>query len=223
MLSIQVGRPREVAVPTALARSGRTPKPWITAIYKEPVRGPIWLGREGLTGDSQVNRKYHGGPERALLVYAASHYPAWRAELDRPELAFGAFGENLTVEGLPLEDEIAVGDRLRAGAAELVVTQPRVPCYKLGLRFGRDDMVKRFLDAARPGYYLAVAVEGDVAAGDTVEIVAQHPARVPVAEVIRVYASDRDDVASLERLAALDALPVAWRRYFAERLPASAL
>jgi MOSC domain-containing protein YiiM len=110
------------------------------------------------------------------------------------------------------------GDRFRVGSAELVVTQPRLPCYKLGLRFGRADMVKRFLASGRTGYYLAVEIEGAVAAGDAVEAIARHPARVSVAEVTRAYVSDRDDLTAIERLASLEALPVEWRRYFANRL-----
>lgn len=169
MLSIQVGRPREVAVPTALARSGRTPKPWITAIYKEPVRGPIWLGREGLTGDSQVNRKYHGGPERALLVYAASHYPAWRAELDRPELAFGAFGENLTVTGLD-EHTVHIGQRFAVGDAIFQVASAREPCVALARVFAIPDMVASVFRTARTGWYCRVLREGYLQAGQPLRL-----------------------------------------------------
>ena len=119
---------------------------------------------------------------------------------------------------MPLEEEVAVGDRFRIGTAELVVTQARVPCYKLGLRFGRRDIPKRFLASCRTGYYLAVEVEGEVGAGDQIEALARHPGRVSVAEIMRVYASDRDDLATIERLIALDALPEDWRRYFEKKL-----
>jgi MOSC domain-containing protein YiiM len=210
VVSVNVGRPRRVPW------KGRVVE---TAIFKAPVDGRVPLRRLNFDGDRQADLTVHGGRTKAVYAYPIEHYPFWRDELGE-ELSFGAFGENLTVEGLPLESEIAVGDRLRVGTAELVVTQPRVPCYKLGLRFGRDDMVKRFLAAGRTGYYLAVDVEGDVGAGDAAEFLARSAARVPVAEVIRVYARDRGDVAAIERLATLEALPEDWRRYFAERLPA---
>jgi MOSC domain-containing protein YiiM len=210
VVSVNVGRPRR------MRWKGRDVE---TAIVKKPVEGRVPLRRLNFDGDRQADLTVHGGRAKAVYAYPIEHYPFWRAELGE-EPPLGAFGENLTVEGLPLEDEIAVGDRFRVGTAELVVTQPRLPCYKLGLRFGRDDMVKRFLHAGRSGYYLAVDVEGEVGAGDAIEFLARDPARVPVAEVTRVYARDRGDVAALERLATLQALPADWRRYFAERLPA---
>jgi MOSC domain-containing protein YiiM len=193
-----------------------------TAIFKEPVGGRVPIRRLNLDGDGQADLTVHGGATKAVYAYPFEHYAFWREQLEE-ELSFGAFGENLTVEGLPLESVVAVGDRFRVGSAELVVTQPRLPCYKLGLRFGREEMVKRFLASGRTGYYLAVAVEGDVAAGDPVETVARHPARIPVAEITRVYSSDRDDVATIERLVALDALPDDWRGYFAKRLASAAI
>jgi len=150
-----------------------------------------WKGRDVTTG----------------IFKELEHYAYWQEDL----------GENLTVEGLPLEHEVAIGDRFRVGSAELVVTQPRLPCYKLGRRFGRENMIRRFLLSGRTGYYLA---EGEVGAGDAVETVARHPAQIPVAEITRAYASDRDDLATVERLIALDALPNDWRRYFAKRLAA---
>jgi MOSC domain-containing protein YiiM len=210
VVSVNVGRPRRVRW------KGRDVE---TAIFKKPVEGRVPLRRLNFDGDRQADLTVHGGRAKAVYAYPIEHYPFWGDELGE-EPPLGAFGENLTVEGLPLEDEIAVGDRFRVGTAELVVTQPRLPCYKLGLRFGRDDMVKRFLLAGRSGYYLAVDVEGEVGAGDAIEFLARDPARVPVAEVTRVYARDRGDVAALERLATLQALPADWRRYFAERLPA---
>jgi len=208
VISVNVGLPRVVRW------KGREVT---TGIFKKPVDGRLPVRRLNLQGDRQADLTVHGGAAKAVYAYAFEHYAVWQEELGE-ELRFGAFGENLTVEGMPLEDDAAVGDRFRIGSAELVVTQPRLPCYKLGLRFGRDDMVKRFLEGGRTGYYLAVAVEGDVAAGDGVERLARHPARIPVAEITRVYASSRHDLEAIERLVALDALPDDWRRYFTERL-----
>jgi MOSC domain-containing protein YiiM len=210
VVSVNVGLPRSVRW------KGRDVT---TGIFRAPVEGRVPLRRLNLDGDRQADLSVHGGATKAVYAYPLEHYAFWQEVLDE-ELLFGAFGENLTVKGLPLEEEIAVGDRLRIGAAELVVTQPRVPCYKLGLRFGRKDMPKRFLASRRSGYYLAVEMEGDVGAGDRVETLARHPARIPVAEVTRVYASDRADLATIERLVALDALPEDWRRYFAKTLAA---
>jgi MOSC domain-containing protein YiiM len=211
VVSVNVGRPRTVRW------KGRRVT---TGIFKRPVEGRVTLRRLNLDGDRQADLSVHGGAAKAVYAYPLEHYAFWRKVLGE-ELPFGAFGENLTVEGLPLEQEVAVGDRFRVGSAELVVTQPRLPCYKLGLRFGREEMVKRFLRSGRTGYYLAVVAEGDIGAGDAVEAVARHPARIPVAEITRVYASDRDDLATIERLVALDALPDDWRRYFAKQLESS--
>jgi MOSC domain-containing protein YiiM len=210
LVSVNVGLPR------TLRWGGRDVT---TGIFKKPVEGRVALRRLNLDGDRQADPSVHGGAAKAVYAYPLEHYAFWREQLGQ-ELPLGAFGENLTVAGLPLEDEVAVGDRFRIRTAELVVTQPRVPCYKLGLRFGREDMVKRFLASGRTGYYLAVEVEGDVGAGDRVEMLARHPARIPVAEITRVYASDRDDLAIIERLVALGALPQDWRSYFATRLAA---
>jgi len=211
VVSVNVGLPRSVSWRRREVTTG---------IFKEPVEGRVPLHRLNLDGDRQADLAVHGGAAKAVYAYPLEHYAFWREQLGA-ELTFGAFGENLTVEGLPLEEEIAVGDRFRIGTAELVVTQPRIPCYKLGLRFGRADIPKRFLASRRSGYYLAVEAEGEVGAGDRVETLARHPARISVAEITRVYASDRDDVATIERLVALDALPEDWRRYFAKRLAAA--
>ncbi len=208
VVSVNVGLPRTVRW------KGRDVT---TGIFKQPVQGHIPLRRLNLDGDGQADLSVHGGAQKAVYVYPLEHYSFWREEL-REELSFGAFGENLTLDGLPLETDAAIGDRFRIGTAELVVTQPRLPCYKLGLRFGREDMVKRFLAAGRTGYYLAVALEGDVGAGDRVERVLRHPARTPVAEITRVYASDGDELEAIQRLVALDALPDDWRSYFEKKL-----
>lgn len=208
VVSVNVGLPRSVRWKGRIVTTG---------IFKAPVQGRVLLRRLNLDGDGQADRSVHGGAEKAVYAYSLEHYRFWQEQLGE-ELVFGAFGENLTVDGMPLEDELAVGDRVRIGGAELAVTQPRLPCYKLGLRFGREDMVTQFLASGRTGYYLAVAVEGDVGAGDAIEALARAPDRVPVAEITRVYASNRRDLEAVERLAALTALPSDWRSYFAKRL-----
>jgi MOSC domain-containing protein YiiM len=212
VVSVNIGLPRTVR----LQRRDVT-----TGIFKKPVAGRIPLRRLNFDGDRQADLAVHGGAAKAVYAYPLEHYAFWREQLQE-ELPFGSFGENLTVERLPLEQDIAVGDRFRIGTAELVVTQPRIPCFKLALRFGREDMVKRFLASGRTGYYLAVQVEGDVGAGDRVHTLALHPARIPVADVTRVYASDRGDFATIERLVALDALPEDWRSHFEQKLARAA-
>jgi MOSC domain-containing protein YiiM len=212
---------RVVSVNVGLTRTVRwQARDVTTGIFKEPVTRRVPLRRLNLDGDRQADLAVHGGSAKAVYAYPIEHYAFWEEELGQ-QLTFGAFGENLTVEGLPLEEDIAVGDRFRIGTAVLVVTQPRLPCYKLGLRFGREDMVKRFLASRRTGYYLAVEVEGDVGAGDRVDPLARHPACIPVVEITRVYARDRDDIATIGRLVALDALPEDWRSYFEKRLAAN--
>lgn len=140
-----------------------------TAIFKEAVEGRVRIRRTGLQGDRQADPSVHGGPAKAVYAYPSEHYPFWRRELERADLPWGAFGENLTTEGLQ-EGTIRVGDHLRIGSALLKVTQPRMPCYKLGIRFERMDMVRRFLASGRSGFYLAVLEEGDVAARDPIQL-----------------------------------------------------
>ena len=140
------------------------------SIFKSPVAGPTACRRLNLDGDLQSDLAVHGGPDKAVYAYHAEHYAFWREELPGVQLPWGSFGENLTIDGLPDESELYIGDRLRVGSAVLAITQPRLPCAKLALRFRRPDMVKRFLASGRTGFYLAVVSEGIVEAGDEVEI-----------------------------------------------------
>jgi MOSC domain-containing protein YiiM len=152
--SVQVGHPRTYS----------QPRDWTSAIRKEAVSGAVWAGKEGLSGDHQYNREHHGGPERALLMYCADHYPRWRAEWDRKDLAGGAFGENLTVGGAS-EDNVCLGDIFRIGEARVEVSSPRTPCNTLALRHGIPDLVKTVVQNHRSGWYLRVLQEGWIEAG----------------------------------------------------------
>src|SRR5215510_7153728 len=156
VVAISVGRPRQVQW------RGRTVQ---TSIFNTTVSGSVHVTRLNIEGDEQSDLSVHGGAEKAVYADPAEHYNFWRRELPDTELPWGAFGENFTTEGL-LEDEVWIGDRCRVGSVELVVTQPRMPCYKLAIRFGRPDMVKRFLQSRRSGFYFAVEREGEVGAGD---------------------------------------------------------
>jgi MOSC domain-containing protein YiiM len=177
----------------------------------------VHVARDNVEGDQQSDLSVHGGPEKAVYVFPAEHYDFWRRELPEAELPWGAFGENFTSEGL-LEDEVWIGDRYRVGTTELVVTQPRMPCYKLGIRFDRPDMVKRFLQSRRSGFYLAVEREGEVGAGDVIERFARDETRLTVADVVTLYAADSANQPLLARASVHPSLPGAWREYFRKRL-----
>ena len=199
--AVSVGQPREVVADDRLVR---------TSIFKSPAAGRVPIRNNNLAGDAQSDLSVHGGRAKAVYAYPHEHYAFWRAQLPGVDLQPGHFGENLTIEGL-LEDDVHIGDRLKIGSAELMVTQPRLPCYKLGIRFGRADMVKRFLASRRTGFYLSVSVEGDVGAGDTIEILARHPAAVSIPELLRMYLKDGSAPDRLRQVIAIPALSEAWR------------
>jgi len=208
VISVNVGLPREVMW------KGKTVT---TGIFKEPVPGRVALDSLNFAGDRQADLRVHGGPDKAVYVYPVEHYDYWRGELPGVELPFGAFGENLTVEGL-LENKINIGDRFRIGTAELVVRQPRLPCYKLAVRFQRDDIIKRFLDSRRTGFYFAVTREGDVSSGDQIEILSRDPNGVTIPDIVRLYLDGDQDPDGLARAASVDALPDNWKTHFVDQL-----
>lgn len=177
LLSVQVGRPRTVEWRGEVVSTG---------IFKEPVNGPVIVRFLNLDGDEQADLTVHGGRDKAVYVYPSEHYPRWQKELPELEFPYGAFGENLTVEGM-LENEVRIGDRLRIGTAEFVVTQPRMPCYKLAVRFDRVDMLKRLLRTGRSGFYLRVLKEGVLTAGDAIEWTRTSEDAATIAEELRRY------------------------------------
>lgn len=192
-----------------------------TGIFKAPVETRVRVNALHLDGDQQADLTVHGGPSKAVYAYPAEHYEYWRKELPSIELPWGSFGENLTTEGL-LEKEIQVGDRLCIGSVELIVTEPRLPCYKLNAKFKRDDMVKRFLKSRRTGFYFAVAREGAIGAGDKIQFLSRDEHRLSVAEITRLYAFDKDDLAGMRRATEVKALSDGWRDYFRARLETAA-
>jgi MOSC domain-containing protein YiiM len=204
LLSVNVGGPREVEW------RGETVR---TSIWKAPVPGRISAGRTNLAGDAQSDLRVHGGVEKAVYLYPVEHHAFWRGELPGVEIGFGQFGENLSSEGL-LESEVRIGDRLRIGSAELQVTQPRVPCFKPGIRFGRPDFGKRFLRSGRSGFYLKVLREGEVGAGDAVEHVPVATPSLSVAEVAALQAGRSRDRERLRLASELPGLPEGWREDF---------
>ena len=185
-----------------------------TGIFKEPVAGRVFVSEHHVEGDRQSDRRVHGGPYKTVYAYSLEHYDYWERTLDR-KLPPGAFGENLTIEGLD-EESICVGDTLRAGDVLLQAIQPRSPCFKLGIRFGTQTMLKRFREAERWGIYFRVLETGFVAVGDDVSVVERHPARFPVPEVMRLRLSASPDAEMLRRGAALEVLPAEMRAAFHE-------
>ncbi|MGE0040386.1 MAG: MOSC domain-containing protein [Vicinamibacterales bacterium] len=211
VISVNVGRLRD------LTWHGRAVT---TSIFKSPVPGPVAIRTLNLDGDEQSDLTVHGGVDKAVYAYPSEHYGPWGEELPGADLAWGAFGENLTVAGL-LESDVRVGDRLRVGSAELAVTQPRMPCYKLGVRFDRLDMVKRFLASGRSGFYLRVLQEGEVEAGAAITLLARDDAALSIAQVAALYSADDADPALLARASVEAGLPEDWREYFRTRLPSA--
>jgi MOSC domain-containing protein YiiM len=173
-------------------------EPVSTGIFKEPITTRAMLRTLNLEGDGQADLTVHGGRDKAVYAYPAEHYPLWRAELPETALPYGMFGENFTTEGLD-ETTVNIGDEFRIGAARVVVVQPRQPCYKLGLRFGRADIIKRFHQSRRTGFYLRVLEEGEVGAGDALELLKRDEGEVSVADINRLYFWDKDDLETLRR------------------------
>ena len=204
VIAVSVGRPREV--------------PWhgktiTTSIFKTPVSGRVSVRSLNIDGDEQSDLTVHGGPDKAVYAYPSEHYSFWKDQLPDEELPWGSFGENFTTQGL-LEDQVQIGDQLRIGSAAFTVTQPRMPCFKLGIRFGDPRMVKRFLQARRPGFYLRVDREGEIAAGDSIELVASQSESISVVEISDLYEAAKPDQARLLLASRLPHLPAGWRDYF---------
>lgn len=210
VVSVNVGLPREVEW---------RGKKVLTSIFKGPIEGRVRVARLNLDGDRQSDLTVHGGVDKAVYAYPAEHYAFWRLEFPEMDLPWGSFGENLTVEGL-MEREVGIGDRFRIGSARFAVTQPRIPCFKLGIRFGRPDVLKRFLASKRSGFYFAVREEGEVGAGDAIEAEEREANALSVTEIVDLYTAKDASPQLLRRAAEATALPESWRDYFRKRLEA---
>jgi len=211
LVSVNIGLPRKV--------------PWhgrgvTTGIFKQPIDGRVTLRKLNLDGDRQADLRVHGGAAKAVYCYPLMHYEYWKRELQGRDLPMGVFGENFTLDGL-LEESVHLGDQFSVGSAEVMVTQPRFPCYKLGIRFEADDMVKRFLVSGRTGFYLSVTREGEVGVGDEIRVISHDPDGVPVSQITRLYAEKKyndADIAWVQRALRVAALPERWNEYFRQRL-----
>ena len=188
-----------------------------TGIFKEPVNGRVMLRTLNLDGDRQVDLKGHGGPYKAVCVYSIQQYEHWQKELGRDDFKHGQFGENFTVDGMP-DDKTHVGDVFRVGSTLVQVTQPRVPCYRLGIKMGSPEFPKRFLQSNRVGFYMRVLQEGEVGAGDLIELVETDPQRMTVEEMNRLLYFDPKNVEDAKRALRIDALSPGWRGSFEQRL-----
>ena len=208
ILSLNVGLPREVTWQGKIVTTG---------IFKNPVTGRVMLRTLNLDGDGQADLTVHGGVSKAVYAYPSEHYKFWRAELPETNLPNGMFGENFTTDAL-LEEDVYVGDRFQIGEAELKVTEPRMPCYKLGIKFGRPDIIKRFLASRRTGFYLAVVKEGTVGAGDAFKFIGREQEKISIADVTRLYAFEKDDIESLRAAIEVESLPESWKGYFRHQL-----
>jgi MOSC domain-containing protein YiiM len=211
LISVNTGLPRKVMWKGQFVETG---------IFKQPVSGRVPLRRLNLDGDGQADLTVHGGEHKAVYCYPIAHYDYWRKQLPDRDLPMGSFGENFTMES-ELEDAVHLGDRFSIGTAEVVVTQPRLPCYKLMIKFEIDDMIKRFLASGRTGFYVLVAREGEVGAGDDVRRAARDPDGIPVSEITRLYLAKSytaEDVTHIEQALRIAALPESWKGYFRERL-----
>jgi len=209
VVSVSVGMPKIVQTPNEGFVT--------TAIFKDRVDGPVSVGELNLDGDAQADLTVHGGWSKAVYGYPAEHYEFWRAQYPDKELENAQFGENLSTEGL-VETELYIGDRLRIGTAELVVTEPRMPCYKLGIRFGQKDILRRFTQGRRCGFYFAVEKTGELEAGDEIEFLSRDPNNVSVADIFRVWVQDKDDHATMSRALNVEVFPEDWKEAFRERL-----
>lgn len=190
-----------------------------TGIFKMAVHGPVRVLAEQLEGDGQADRIHHGGPDKAVYAYAAGHYDWWRRQLGRDDLVPGHFGENLTIDGLD-EGELCLGDQLAIGSARFVVTQPRIPCFKLGLRFGDADMPKRFAESLRCGAYLRVLEAGILEAGDPVQRVARGHGQMAIRPLFHAYLHPNEPAtrALLARALTVPELSAEWRASIERRL-----
>ncbi|TLX91443.1 MAG: MOSC domain-containing protein [Thaumarchaeota archaeon] len=208
LISLNVGLPRQVNFKGEVVNTG---------IFKEPIQRRVKLRKLNLDGDKQADLTVHGGIDKAVYSYAKEHYEFWKQDLQDMSLPWGMFGENFTTEGL-FEESVNIGDTLQIGTARVISTQPRMPCYKLGVKFGRMDIIKRFLASGLTGIYFKVLQEGEVGAGDEIKLINRDPNNVTVRDIVRLYTVDREDVRTMERAIKVKDLPNGWRFHFIEQL-----
>ncbi len=208
ILSVNVSLPKEVDFEGQKVTTG---------IFKKSIDGRIMLRTLNLDGDKQADLTVHGGPDKAAYAYPVEHYEFWRKVYPDMEMPNGMFGENFTIEGL-MESEVSLGDSFEIGSSKVIATQPRMPCYKLGVKFGRMDILKKFLASGRSGIYFKVLEEGEVGAGDPIIQIKKDTNRVRITDIVRLSSSDREDIEMMRRAVKVEALPQGWRDYFLEQI-----
>ena len=210
VLSVNVGLPKNVLFNGQIIT---------TAIFKDPVNGPIILRKLNLDGDKQADLTVHGGIDKAVYSYPEEHYYYWRKQFPNMDLEWGMFGENFTTEGL-LEDAVNVGDQFQIGAAKLVATQPRMPCYKLGVRFGRMDVIRKFMTSGRPGIYFKVLTEGEIKIDDKIKLIKRDKNNVTVKDIVTLYITrnNTDNIETMRRATKIRDLPEGWRSEFQQKI-----
>ena len=208
IVSINVGQPQEVAW------QGKTVR---TAIFKEPLSGPVRVRRLNIDGDAQADLTVHGGVDQAVYMFASENYAAWQARYPQLQMSWGFFGENLTTRGL-LDDSVRIGNRYRMGSVECTVTVPRLPCSRLALRFQDAKIIQSFLEAQSTGAYLSVQVEGELKSGDKIELLSENSNGITIPQSVALYSGKSADRSLLQRASADRALPLKWRNRFGRRL-----
>lgn len=211
LLSLNVSLPRNVKFQNENITTG---------IFKEPVSGRVRLRKLNLDGDKQADLTVHGGSDKAIYAYAGEHYSYWHKELHGMPLAWGMFGENFTTQGM-FEELVNIGDQFQVGTAKVVATQPRMPCYKLGVKFGRMDIIKKFLASGLTGVYFKVMKEGEVEQGDEIKLIKKNENNVTIKDIVRLYTVNKDDLKTMERAVKIKDLPNAWRFHFIKQLKQS--
>ena len=208
LLSLNVGLPRQVNFQNELVTTG---------IFKEPVRGLVRLRKLNLDGDKQADLTVHGGADKAIYAYPKEHYNYWKKELPGMSLPWGMFGENFTTQGM-FEETVNVGDQFQVGTAKVVATQPRMPCYKLGVKFGRMDIIKKFLASGLTGVYFKVLKEGDLEQGDEIKLIKKDENNVTIKDIVKLYTVNKNDLQTMERAVKVKDLPNGWEFHFIEQL-----
>ena len=210
VLSVNVGLPKNVLFNGQIIT---------TAIFKDPVNGPIILRKLNLDGDKQADLTVHGGIDKAVYSYPEDHYYYWRKQFPNMDIRWGMFGENFTTEGL-LEDAVNVGDQFQIGSAKLVATQPRMPCYKLGVRFGRMDVIRKFMTSGRPGIYFKVLTEGEIKIDDKIKLIKRDKNNVTVKDIVTLYITRNniDNIETMRRATKIRDLPEGWRSEFQQKI-----
>lgn len=209
LLSINVSKPKPIQYDGKTIRTG---------IFKEPVSGTVMLREKNIDGDGQGDLRVHGGTYKAIYGYPFEHYTHWQQELQRDDLTYGQFGENLTLEGL-LEEKVRIGDVFQIGSTvKLQITQPRVPCFKLAYKMGLPEFPKQFLESRRVGFYFRVLEEGEITAGDTIACIETVSESMTVTEIVNLRYFDRDNHEKIAQARKLRALSPSWKRDFTKIL-----